>query len=64
MPGSERNIAEDELNDSPIAVFDINYWGRDILEKLNINTIKDKVFECEEVNNGYYIRMQKNRLIF
>ena len=52
----------DDLRNSPTSIFDINYWGEDLISKLAINRIKNKVFECVKLNKGYYIRLQKEPL--
>ena len=49
----------DKINNSPTSIFDINYWGEDIVNDLPISEIRKKVFECIEINSGYYIRLQK-----
>ena len=46
----------DKINNSPTSIFDINYWGEDIVIDLPISEIRKKVFECKEINSGYYIR--------
>jgi len=48
----------------PKSVFWINYWGKDIVEKLEIsekinNTNIKELCEAFEINEGYYIRLQK-----
>lgn len=49
----------DKINNSPTSIFDINYWGEGIVNDLPISEIRKKVFECIEINSGYYIRLQK-----
>ena len=49
----------DKTNNLLSSVFDINYWGEDIVNNLPIREIQKKVFECVEINRGYYIRLQK-----
>lgn len=49
----------DKTNNSPTSIFDINYWDEDIVNNLPIGEIQKKVFECAEINRGYYIRLQK-----
>lgn len=49
----------DKISDLPTSIFDINYFGEDICDKLEIDKIKKEVFECTKLNHGYYIRLQK-----
>lgn len=44
----------------PASIFDINYWGEEIINNLSIYKIMDKVYECEKIGKGYYIRLQKD----
>lgn len=57
--GSMFDTYYDKINNSPTSIFDINYWGVDIVNNLPISEIQEKVFECIEINRGYYIRLQK-----
>ena len=46
--------------DIPNSVFDVNYWGRDIIGHLEIREeALSKVYEYEEIDGGYYIRLLK-----
>lgn len=46
--------------DIPTSIFDINYWGRDIVSHLEIREeVLSKVYEYEEIDGGYYIRLLK-----
>lgn len=60
---SNRNMYGDYYNDDkdiPNSIFDINYWGRDIVDHLMISEeILSKVYEYEEIDKGYYIRLLK-----
>ena len=47
------------INGKPTTVHWLNYWGEDIVNDLPISEIRKKVFECIEINSGYYIRLQK-----
>lgn len=49
----------DKTNNALASIFDINYWGEDIVNNLPIGKIQEKVFECIEINKGYYIRLQR-----
>lgn len=50
----------DDEKQVPNAIFDLNYWDRSIINKLySIDTVHSKLYEFEEINNGYYIRLQK-----
>lgn len=57
--GSMFDTYYDKTNNLPTSIFDINYWGVDIINNLPISEIQEKVFECIEMNRGYYIRLQK-----
>lgn len=57
--GSMFDTYYDKTNNSVTSIFDINYWGEDIINNLPISEIQEKVFECIEINRGYYIRLQK-----
>lgn len=57
--GSMFDTYYDKTNNTPTSIFDINYWGIDIINNLPISEIQEKVFECIEMNRGYYIRLQK-----
>lgn len=46
----------------PTSVFDINYWGEEIINSLPIYKIDDKVYECEKIGKGYYLRLQKEAI--
>ena len=60
---SNRNMYGNYYNDDkdiPNSVFDVNYWGRDIISHLEIREeVLSKVYEYEEINGGYYIRLLK-----
>ncbi|NBK96735.1 MAG: hypothetical protein EOM50_01715 [Erysipelotrichia bacterium] len=50
----------DNHNKTPKTVFWINYWGKDIVKKLKVNEkMLAKVYEYEQSDEGYYIRLQK-----
>jgi len=49
----------DKAGNCPVSVFDVNYWGEEAASKLAVSSIQGKVFECVEMGNGYYIRLQK-----
>lgn len=57
--GSMFDTYYDKKNNTPTSIFDINYWGIDIINNLPISEIQEKVFECIEMNRGYYLRLQK-----
>lgn len=44
----------------PASIFDVNYWGEEIINNLSIHQIMDRVYECEKIGRGYYIRLQKD----
>lgn len=44
----------------PASIFDINYWGGEIINNLPIHRILDRVYEYEKIGEGYYIRLQKD----
>ena len=48
-----------KTSDLPTSIFDINYWGEAICDKLEIDKIEKEVFECTRINHGYYIRLQR-----
>lgn len=44
----------------PKVVFWVNYWGKDILEKVwNLNKITENSYENKKIYDGVYIRLQK-----
>lgn len=46
--------------DIPKSIYDLNYWGRDIVEKLKITEEKLlNIYDYEEIDEGYYLRFQK-----
>lgn len=49
----------DKKANLPTSVFDINYFGEGITNRLPIHKIVDKVYECEKIEKGYYLRLQK-----
>lgn len=59
---SNRNMFDtyyNKTNNSPTSIFDINFWGEQIVNNLPISKIQEKVYECVKMSRGYYIRLQK-----
>lgn len=48
-----------KISGLPTSIFDINYFGEDICDELEIDKIEKEVFECTKLNHGYYIRLQR-----
>lgn len=50
----------DDINCKPKAFFDMNFWGHEIMKNLKMdNEVLSKVYEYDEVSDGYYIRILK-----
>lgn len=61
---SNRNMFNGYYNDGfniPNSIFDLNFWGKNVISKLAVNEeILSKMYEYEKIKGGYYIRLQKN----
>lgn len=53
----------DDINHKPSSVFDMNFWGQEVLKNLKIdNEVLSKVYTYQKINNGLFIRLQKEPL--
>lgn len=53
----------DDRIDKPNSIFDMNFFGKDIIEKINrYDKILKKVYEYQEIDGGYFIRLLKEPL--
>lgn len=53
----------DDISNKPCSIFDMNFWGNEIVENLKIDEeIASKVYEYKQINDGYFIRLSKEPL--
>lgn len=53
----------DNINSKPHSIFDMNFFGKDIIKKINgYDKILKKVYEYQETDGGYFIRLLKEPL--
>lgn len=50
----------DYINKKLKAIFDMNFWGHEILKELKMDDeVLSKVYKYDEISDGYYIRLLK-----